>query len=172
MARQRRYHQRQDTASGHSLPPSSLSQNRNNTQSANDNSSTAQGDTNDHSIPTDDIDNEEERLKSKVWMYGKKLSSDQSQCTICKPFITTSHGGTTTLRKHLVQKHKLNHLALPSSSSTKANSLPRDKKIRLDHLANLAIFEDGRTFINLRRSGLRKFLSEAIPGKLLQCRIN
>jgi hypothetical protein len=39
-----------------------------------------------------------------------------------------------------------------------------EQKNRLDYLANLAIFEDGRTFGYLRKLGIAKFLAEAIPG--------
>ena len=41
------------------------------------------------------------------------------------------------------------------------------KKIRLDHLASLTIFEDRRTFGDFRKCGTTKFLAEAIPGNFL-----
>lgn len=110
---------------------------------------------------------DEKRLKSNVWKHAKKISMDQAQCSICKMYIKTIRSGTTTLRKHLIHKHKLTHLMSRATlKSEKIVSIPRERKIRLDHLANLAIFEDGRSFGDLRKNGIRKFLSEAISGML------
>jgi hypothetical protein len=120
-----------------------------------------------------DIHDEEKQLKANVWHYAKKLSTDKAQCLKCKIIIMTARGGTTTLRKHLINKHDLTHLSLRSSARPKKeNSIPRERKIRLDHLANLAIFEDGRTFTDLRKNGIRKFLAEAIPGNSNRNTIN
>ena len=110
---------------------------------------------------------DEKRLKSNVWNHAKKISLDQAQCSICKMYIKTVRSGTTTLRKHLIHKHKLTHLISSAPPKPrKTASITRERKIRLDHLANLAIFEDGRSFGDLRKNGIRKFLSEAISGKL------
>ncbi len=111
-------------------------------------------------------EDEEIRLKSNVWTYAKKISSEKAQCIRCKSMIKTVHGGTTTLRKHLITKHNLTHLILPTSErqNKQKSTISREQKIRLDYLANLAIYEDGRTFNDLHKSGIRKFLAEAIPG--------
>ena len=64
-------------------------------------------------------------------------------------------------------KHNLTHFTLRANSRIKKdNSMSRERKIRMDHLANFAIFEDGRTFGDLRRSGITKVLAEAIPGDI------
>jgi hypothetical protein len=126
-------------------------------------------DTNENDTNEDDTDDNvvEKQLKANVWNYAKKITTEQAQCMKCKLFIKTVQGGTTTLRKHLVSKHGLCQLELNSSPRQKKNTISREKKKRLDHLANLAIFEDGRTFGDFRRSGITKFFAEAIPGNIL-----
>ncbi|CAF3115252.1 unnamed protein product [Rotaria sp. Silwood2] len=110
------------------------------------------------------VENERTQLRSNVWNYAKKISKEKSQCNICKKYIKTPGGSTTTLRKHLVTVHNLVHLALEANPRVKIdNSISPEQKLRLDYLANLAIFEDGRTFGDLRKSGISKFLAEAIP---------
>ncbi|CAF4473115.1 unnamed protein product, partial [Rotaria sp. Silwood2] len=82
-------------------------------------------------------------------------------------YVKTINGGTTTLRKHLINKHHLIHLACPAASRpTTSNTITHEQKARLDHLANLAILVDGRSFGDLRKTGIRKFLFEAIPDYL------
>ena len=44
-----------------------------------------------------------------------------------------------------------------------SQSITKESKSRLDHLVNLAIFEDGRTFSDFLASAMKKFLAEAIP---------
>ena len=109
---------------------------------------------------------EEKSLKSNVWHYAKKVTNDTAQCIKCKMQIKTIRGGTTTLRKHLINKHKLIHLSLPLSSLHKktSNAVEREQKVRLDYLATVAIILDGRSFSDLRKTGITKFLSVAIPG--------
>lgn len=115
-----------------------------------------------------DENEHEVRLRSPVWQYAKKISKDKAQCNKCNKFIKTGNGGTTALKKHLIDIHGLVSLT-SSSSRTKfeKQSIPRERKIRLDNLANMAIIEDGRSFGDLRKNGIRKFLAEAIPGMIL-----
>ncbi|CAF4306140.1 unnamed protein product [Rotaria sp. Silwood2] len=96
--------------------------------------------------------------------FVEQLDTKKSQCNICKKYIKTPGGSTTTLRKHLVTVHNLVHLALEANPRVKIdNSISPEQKLRLDYVANHAIFEDGRTFGDLRKSGISKFLAEAIP---------
>lgn len=106
------------------------------------------------------------RLRSSVWTYATKISGVKAQCNKCKKFVKTFNGGTSTLKKHLIDIHGLTHLkSLPSSrAKNDKTEITRERKNRLDYLANLAIYEDGRTFTDLRKSGMRKFLAEAVPG--------
>lgn len=106
-------------------------------------------------------------LRSSVWKYATKISSDIAQFNVCSKMIKTSCGGTTTLRKHLSKQHKIEDL--PFHSQTKRKTINRviskQRKDRLDQLVKVAIFEDGRPFGDLRKSGIMKFLVEAVPGK-------
>lgn len=118
-----------------------------------------------HDTDSDGLISNNKNLKSNVWDYAKKISPDEASCLKCKGTIKTTNGSTSTLRKHLFMKHNLTGLAANSASKKKKTSLiSRDRKIRLDHLANLAIFRDGRSFGDLRKSGIKQFLAEAIPG--------
>ena len=118
---------------------------------------------NNEDIPVDT--NEATRLKANVWQYAKKVTNEKAQCIRCKLYIKTVRGGTTTLRKHLITKHNLIHLTTYEGPRTTTNNLiSQEQKHRLDYLANVAIFQDGRTFGDLRKHGIRKFLAEAIPG--------
>jgi hypothetical protein len=128
---------------------------------------------NDENQNPDGHDNQQIKLKSNVWMYAKKISAERAQCIKCKAIIKTLHGGTTTLRKHLIMKHKLTHLSLPTTSraNKNENSISGEQKARLDYLANVATYEDGRPFTDFRKSGIRKFLAEAIPGNIFLLKV-
>ena len=126
----------------------------------------------DHSGNTGDTDDDNvttigtRTLKSNVWEFAKKISPGLAQCGTCARLIKTSAGGTTTIRKHLISQHGIKSLANQSTTRRKTpTSISRDRKARLDHLLNLAIFQDGRTFGDFRRPGVMKFFAEALPGK-------
>ena len=106
-------------------------------------------------------------LRSSVWKYATKVTSNVAQCNICSKMIKTSSGGTTTLRKHLSRQHQIKDLTFHSQTTQKIinNSISKNRKGRLDQLVKVAIFEDGHSFGDLRKSGMMKFLAEAIPGK-------
>ena len=113
----------------------------------------------------DDSISDKNKLKSNVWDYAKKISASEAQCLKCRIKIKTNHGATSTLRKHLIMKHNLSNLNLKTTLRRQPKeSISRERKIRLDHLADLAIFEDGRPFGDLMKSGMKKFLAEAVPG--------
>ncbi|CAF1502782.1 unnamed protein product [Adineta steineri] len=120
-------------------------------------------------VPEDDNTNSTNqsggtKLRSNVWGFAQKITKNKAYCPKCKIYIKTINGGTSTLRKHLLLNHDLVQLQLASQPRNKpTNSIPREKKQRLDHLANLAIFEDGRTFGDFRKSGISKFITEGIP---------
>ena len=106
------------------------------------------------------------RLKSSVWKYADKISSGIAQCNQCGKKIKTNQGGTSSLRKHLLQQHReLDLSSLKPTERTINNSISKEKKFRLDRLLTRATFEDGRSFGDFRKSGMIKFLNEAVPGK-------
>ena len=105
-------------------------------------------------------------LKSSVWKYADKISSSVAQCNQCGKQIETNQGGMSSLRKHLIQQHRdLDFPSLKPNERTTNNSISKEKKFRLDRLLTVATFEDGRSFGDFQKSGMIKFLNEAVPGK-------
>ena len=107
-------------------------------------------------------------LLANVWRHAKKKNKDEAICNHCDKLIKTTNGGTSTLRRHLITLHGLSFLNQPTSTSgfrSRKGRIGEERKKRLDKLAIHAIIEDGRTFNDLRTSGMSKFLSEAVPGK-------
>ena len=164
-------------------PTSNALVNKSITTAASDTSASPRGDSNDQQsqenedsidesrntadTDDDDLSNVGTRtLKSNVWKFAKKISPGVAQCGTCGRLIKTSAGGTTSIRKHLINMHGMKSLANQSTPRRKtASSITRERKARLDHLLNLAIFQDGRTFGDFRRAGVMRFFAEAIPGK-------
>lgn len=117
----------------------------------------------------DAIDKETENgnsLRSSVWKHATKIAPDTARCNACGKTMKTINGGTSSLRKHLLHQHHV--VPTPSRKSCtrpKRSSISKEKKTRLDHLLKLATFEDGRSFGDFRKSGMMKFLAEAVPGE-------
>lgn len=86
--------------------------------------------------------------------------------------MSTNNGSTSTLRKHLISVHNLNHLALPTkkNQATKS-SITLNKKRELDNLLVNCVVKDGRTFSDLQKSGLKKVLHELVPGMFISANI-
>ena len=106
------------------------------------------------------------QLASNVWKYATKKSPNLAVCNLCNRSMKTKNGVTTNVRRHLIGQHGLSILQLsPRSSSTsrQRTHTPQMKRL-LDKLAIHAIIEDGRSFGDLRKSGLMNFLAEAAPG--------
>ena len=105
-------------------------------------------------------------LRSSVWTHATKITPETARCNKCGKTMKTVNGSTSSLRKHLLVQHSL----VPSpprkaGARKKTTSLSNEKKSRLDHLLKLATFEDGRSFGDFRKSGMSKFLAEAVPGE-------
>ncbi|CAF3826359.1 unnamed protein product [Rotaria sp. Silwood1] len=105
---------------------------------------------------------------SLVWQYAIRCpNSNYSTCCLCpdNKQISTHNGSTSTLRKHLIAKHHIYELALPNSKRTStASSISVNRKKELHNLAIVCIIRDGRTFSDLQKPGMKKFLQELIPG--------
>ncbi|CAF1422954.1 unnamed protein product [Adineta ricciae] len=102
---------------------------------------------------------------SDVWEYMKKHDNDKASCNRCGAVLSRKNGGTTGLRKHLHQMHKMNQFA--ASSVTKKSQgirFPSEMKKKLDTLVVECVIEDGRSFDDLRRSGLLKIFKQVAPG--------
>lgn len=87
-------------------------------------------------------------LRSAVWKYATKVTPLLARCNQCGKEIKTGCGRTTSLRKYLSRQHHINDLLNKSVNKRqpKLDSISKHKKDRLDHLAKLAIIEDGRSF--------------------------
>jgi hypothetical protein len=105
-------------------------------------------------------------LRSSVWRYATKVTTETARCNECGAIIKTIQGSTSSLRKHILHRHNVvQSNSRKSSSLAKNSSISREKKSRLDHLLKLAAFEDGRSFGDFRKSGIMKFFAEALPGQ-------
>ncbi|CAF1424086.1 unnamed protein product [Adineta ricciae] len=106
--------------------------------------------------------------KSKVWQYTTRCqNSNFSICLLCSDNkkISTNNGSTSTLRKHLVSKHKLYGLILSGDKRTRVASSMNDEKMQRFHeLFINCIIRDGRTFNDFQKVGLKYALQQIIPG--------
>ena len=105
-------------------------------------------------------------FRSSVWKHATKITPEMARCNECGKTMKTVNGSTSSLRKHLLAQHSL--VPPPPRRAVvrkKNNSLSNERKSRLDHLLKLATFEDGRSFGDFRKSGMSKFLAEAVPGE-------
>lgn len=122
------------------------------------------------SIPPDNNINLPEknavRQESTVWKYAKRnVESQTATCNDCNAIIKTTNGSTTGLRKHLMQKHKI-QFAPTVPVSDKPKIAPSLKK-ELHQLIVKSIVQDGRSFSDFRRQGMMKFLNRIVPGNYL-----
>jgi hypothetical protein len=102
--------------------------------------------------------------KSEVWEYATKLQSGKAKCHNCNREISCKDHSTTGLRRHL---HRcVNSSKFPRSGGGTSNkSISNDMKKKLNELVYQCIIEDGRTFGDLRKSGMTRFLNEILPGE-------
>ena len=112
------------------------------------------------------VTHNEQSFRSSVWKHTTKITPDTARCNQCGKTIKTIHGGTSSLRKHLLYQHNIVLTSSRKSSTrTRFTSISKEKKSRLDHLLKLATFQDGRSFGDFRKSAIMKFLAEAVPGE-------
>ena len=68
---------------------------------------------------------------STVWEHMTKYDDDKAKCTLCEAVLSRKNYGTTGLRKHLHQVHKLERFSI--SSATRRSSI---KKVSVDMKKN------------------------------------
>ncbi|CAM4822508.1 unnamed protein product [Rotaria magnacalcarata] len=105
---------------------------------------------------------------SEVWKYAiREDDPNYATCCLCKEYkrISTNNGSTSTLRRHLILKHKLKDLILPNIK-TKRSTLSMDpiRKQQLHNLSVDCIVRDSRTFNDFEKPGIKRLLQEFIPG--------
>ena len=107
--------------------------------------------------------------RSHVWEYMEKEQGDKAKCKLCAAMLSRKNCGTTGLRKHLLQVHKLHQFAMcPTRKRPKTNQISVERKKQLDSLAIRCIIEDGRSFGDMRRPGLLKVFNGLVPGKQIR----
>lgn len=111
-------------------------------------------------------------LKSDVWQHFERVTDVfplKAKCKTCSEELATPNYGTTSLKRHLVQRHNLHQFASNKVSSRQATStnLSKAEKKRLDELAVEAVIKDSRAFGDFHKSGIKKFIDALKPGKIL-----
>ncbi|CAF1200927.1 unnamed protein product [Rotaria sordida] len=103
---------------------------------------------------------------SYLWDYMIK-QNDKAKCKICSAILSRKNGTTSGLRKHLFQMHKLEAFGVNSKKlDIKPQQFSVDEKQKLDSLIINAIVEDGRSFGDMRQSGILKVFNHLKPGYL------
>ena len=103
---------------------------------------------------------------SNVWEFMQVRGNDKAKCNICEKILSRPNGGTSGLRKHLRQVHKLEMFSISSiKKRQKTSNLSIDEQKKLDLLIIKSIIEDGRSFGDMRRSGVMKLFEHLVPGK-------
>ena len=110
--------------------------------------------------------------RSPAWMYFQRITVDdrlKAKCLIdgCTTTLSTPFHSTSTLIRHLRDVHKMEDFQskeiLPNHSTKKRISSHLKK--RLDDAVLVAIVEDGRSFNDFSKRGLKKFIQAALPSK-------
>jgi hypothetical protein len=103
---------------------------------------------------------------SKLWDCMTKQENEKAKCNICGVILSRKNGATTGLRKHLYQVHKLKPFGITSPKSrSKSYHLSIDEKKKLDSLIIRCVIEDGRSFSDMRQSGILKVFNHLVQGK-------
>jgi hypothetical protein len=109
-------------------------------------------------------------LKSDVWEHFERcinLVPLKAKCLLCQEELLTPNYGTSSLKRHLMQRHGLKQFGLTEVSRLPVIpvSLSRSEKQKLDELAIVAIIQDARSYGDLQKTGLKKFIDALKPGK-------
>lgn len=112
------------------------------------------------------------KLKSDVWQYFERVADShplKAKCKTCSEQLSTPNYGTSSLKRHLLQRHNLQQFASNKVSGrhTTPIRLSKVEKKRLDDLAVKAIIKDSRAFGDFHKSGLKSFIDALKPGKIL-----
>ncbi|CAF1359176.1 unnamed protein product [Adineta steineri] len=108
-------------------------------------------------------------LKASVWEHFERLIGVvplTAKCSICEENLLTPNYGTSSLRRHLFQRHGLQQFGLNETPQpcVATHRLTRKEKENLDALAVDAIIQDGRAFGDFQKSGFKKYINALKPG--------
>ncbi|CAF4166579.1 unnamed protein product, partial [Rotaria sordida] len=102
---------------------------------------------------------------TNLWNYMVKLQNEKAKCKICGVVLSRKNGATTGLRKHLHQIHKIESFGITSKKSrSNVYQLSIEEKKKLDSLIIKCVIEDGRSFTDMRRSGILKVFNHLVQG--------
>ena len=110
--------------------------------------------------------------RSGVWQYFER-SSDvpplKAKCLVCGDELSTPNFATSSLKRHLSQRHVLRQFGPTkvSRSTTASANMSRTDKAKIDMLALEAIIQDGRTFGDLQKLGIEKLINALQPGMII-----
>lgn len=130
------------------------------------------------SLPTSVQTTDADRLttfsnkRSDVWQYFTRSSDDpplKAKCQVCGDELLTPNFATSSLKKHLAQRHALEQFG--STKITRSTTVPvakiaKAEKAKIDALALEAIIQDGRTFGDLQKPGMAKLIKTLQPGMM------
>ena len=107
-------------------------------------------------------------LKSNVWEHFERsadISPLKAKCLPCKAALLTPNYATTSLRRHLIQRHGLQQFDSTQSSCPllSCRKLLKQEKRKLDSLTVDAIIQDSRVFGDFRKPGFKKFVDALKP---------
>ncbi|CAF1473004.1 unnamed protein product, partial [Didymodactylos carnosus] len=116
--------------------------------------------------------NEQTGIKpaSKVWEYFNRVENEaslQAECIICKQRLKTPSYSTSPLVKHLL-KHGIEY-EKGGMLCARTSAMSKEQKRKLDDPAIKAIVQGGRSFGDLRKLGISKFIQQCAPTSDSHC---
>ncbi|CAM4985041.1 unnamed protein product [Rotaria socialis] len=104
---------------------------------------------------------------SAVWEFATKSDDGKhATCKLCNYTCTSSNHSTSTIRHHLIQKHKKYHLLLNTKASSSSTNIRVSEHVKkeLHNLCYNAIITDSRTFNDFRKEGMMTIFNRLMPG--------
>lgn len=103
-------------------------------------------------------------LVSKVWLYAKKSDDGQkAACSLCDFTCSCDDHSTSTIRRHLISKHKKTDL-IKEPPSPKKVTISEALRKELHKLCYFAIIKDSRSFNDFNKTGIKALFNKLCPG--------
>lgn len=108
------------------------------------------------------------KFSSKVWLYATKSDDGKTaMCNLCDYACSSKSHSTSTIRNHLIRKHKKNELIITESSSKSTPKISERFKREMHSLCYNAIITDNRPFNDFRKKGLLAIFKKLCPGMII-----
>ncbi|CAF3997905.1 unnamed protein product [Rotaria magnacalcarata] len=107
------------------------------------------------------------KSSSEVWLYATKSDDGQlATCKLCNYTCTSSSHSTSTIRYHLIRKHKKHNFLLNTTASSSTNKIKISEHLKkeLHELCYNAVITDSRTFNDFRKEGMLAIFDRLMPG--------